>query len=229
MSDVTFAACEHCEIEGEVELPRLDSNGPLICPNCQNLLTMISVIPWQSHVEARVNAFSQRQRNREIGTRKQATLLSDPAISRDGLEAEMAACLLICPGKRLDWWEADGPNRGNDLPQLLTGLPKPIEVKQTRYCDERRGCLIVRPPRWTPGRMRPEYIDDSIYVLMHGQSGLFRLLGWTHREHLMDVGYLNPVPVRAGQRECWGMHWKELLPPASLLDLWKNASEVLPK
>jgi hypothetical protein len=120
---------------------------------------------------------------------------------------------------RQRWLAAHGPNRGNDLPCEWTLLPKPVEVKQTRYCDERRGCLIVRPPRNTPGSMRPEYVDDCIYVLMHGQQGLFTLLGWTDRSHLLSAGQLNPIPVRPGQRECWGMHWRRLRPAGSLWDL----------
>jgi hypothetical protein len=216
MSDVTFVACGACESEGDVQLPVLGAFGPLACLNCGQLLTMVSVSPWTKYIDQRVQSFSDRQQRQEIGTRKQAVGLDDSTISRDGLEAEMAACLLLCPGMRRNWWNCQGPNRGNDLPSSLTGLRLPVEVKQTRYCDDRRGCLIVRPPRWTPGVMKPEYIDDSIYVLMHGQSGLFTLLGWTHRMHLLSAGYLNPVPVRDRQRECWGMHWSELLPPSEL-------------
>ena len=219
MPDVTFVACGNCEAEGEVMLPAVGTQGPLVCIHCGALISMISVRPWQAFIESRVADFARRQQSGELGTRKQSLTQSDPSIDQDGREAELAACLLLCPGQRHLWVTTDGPNRGNDLQTEWTQLPQPVEVKQTRYCDDRRGCLIVRPPRNTPGRMRPEYIDDCIYVLMHGQQGLFTLLGWTDREHLLAAGRLNPIPVRAGQRECWGMHWQRLRLPHALLDL----------
>jgi hypothetical protein len=91
-------------------------------------------------------------------------------------------------------------------------LDKPVEVKQTRYHDQRRGYLLVRPPRRTPGAMLPQYVDDAYYVLLHGQHCRFTLCGWTDRERLIRDGKLNPVPVRPGQRECWGIHWTNLRP-----------------
>ncbi len=219
MTDVTFICCNRCGAEGDVELPPRGAVGPLVCPHCDALINTISVVPWHGHIERRVAGFAERQRSGSLGSRKQAIGQSDIAIDRDGLQAELAACLLLCPGMRHRWLASDGPNRGNDLPVEWTLLPQPTEVKQTRYCDERRGCLIVRPPRRTPGPMRPEYVDDCIYVLMHGQHGLFTLLGWTDRSHLLDAGELNPIPVRPGQRECWGMHWRRLRPANSLLEL----------
>jgi hypothetical protein len=219
MPDVTFVACGRCEAEGDVSLPAHGAQGPLVCMHCGALITMISVEPWQGYIERRVAELAERQRSGQLGTRKQSLGQSDQSIDRDGREAELAACLLLCPGQRLLWQTNDGPNRGNDLRREWTLLPKPVEVKQTRYCDDRRGCLIVRPPRNTPGYMRAEYIDDCLYVLMHGQKGLFTLLGWTDRDHLLSVGELNPIPVRPGQRECWGMHWRQLRPPDSLLEI----------
>ena len=218
MIDVTFASCDHCQSEGEVQLPSVNQLGPLVCLNCHRLLCTISVEPWRELIDCRVAGFTDRQRSGQLGTRKQAAALSDPAISRDGLEAELAACLLLCPGMRDAWFHAEGPNRGTDLLMEWTLLPKPVEVKQTRYCDERRGCLIVRPPRNTPGQMRPQYIDDCIYVLMHGQLGLYTLLGWADREHLLACGELNPIPVFVGRRECWGAHWQRLYRPNSILN-----------
>ena len=219
MSDVTFISCQRCGAEGDIELPPRGTVGPLVCPQCDALVNMISVAAWHEHIERRVAGFAERQRTGSIGSRKQAMEQSDIAIDRDGLQAELAACLLLCPGMRNRWLTTGGPNRGNDLPPDWTLLPTPTEVKQTRYCDDRRGCLIVRPPRRTPGPMRAEYIDDCVYVLMHGQHGLFTLLGWTDRAHLLSTGQLNPIPVRPGQRECWGMHWRRLRTPSSLLEL----------
>ena len=171
MSDVTFISCQRCGAEGDIELPPRGTVGPLVCPQCDALVNMISVAAWHEHIERRVAGFAERQRTGSIGSRKQAMEQSDIAIDRDGLQAELAACLLLCPGMRNRWLTTGGPNRGNDLPPDWTLLPTPTEVKQTRYCDDRRGCLIVRPPRRTPGPMRAEYIDDCVYVLMHGQHG----------------------------------------------------------
>jgi hypothetical protein len=210
MDETTFIACEHCQAEGHVLMPALEAKGPLVCPNCTRLLSMIGIEPWKTRIETMVARMADRQRVGVIGTRKQSFGQSDTAIDRDGREAELAACLLLCPGNRERWFDADGPNRGRDLPATWTGLPQAVEVKQTRYCDSRRGFLLVRPPRNTPGPMRSEYIDDCLYVLMHGQNGLYRLLGWADRPLLLTAGDLNPVPVRPGQRECWGIHWTRL-------------------
>lgn len=216
MNETTFIACDNCQAEGHVELPPQGSRGPLLCPNCGRLVTMIGVEHWRPRIENRVLEMAHRQRAGTIGTRKQSWGQSDTDVDRDGREAELAACLLLCPGRRETWFQADGANRGCDLPAEWTLLTKPIEVKQTRYCDERRGYLIVRPPRHTPGPMRTEYIDDCLYVLMHGQQGLYTLLGWADRPLLLAAGELNPVPVRPGQRECWGIHWRRLYSVESL-------------
>ena len=53
-------------------------------------------------------------------------------------------------------------------------------------------------------------------VLMYGQQGFYTLLGWADRKLLLAAGKLNPVPVRPGQRECWGIHWRRLYTPKSL-------------
>ncbi len=222
MIECTFAACDSCGAEGDIQLPPIGSCGPLICPNCGGLLSTLSVTPWRELIERRVAEMTAKLARGEIGTRRQSVLLSDLAIDRDGREAELAACLILCPGQRHRWWRTAGPNRGNDLPSSWTGLPKPVEVKQTRYCDDVRGYLLVRPPRNTPGPMLADYVDDCLYVLMHGQNGLYHMLGWTDRDGLLSRGQLNPVPLRPGQRECWGIHWQRLNPVSSLVLYWKQ-------
>jgi len=216
MERPTFIACDACESEGEVVLPRLGAVGPLACPTCGALPTVIDVGPWQPEIEARVSRMTNRLRAGRIGSRKQALGRSDAGIDRDGREAELAACLLLCPGFRKAYLARDAADRGNDLPAEWTVLPKGIEVKQTRYCDDRRGYLLIRPPRKTPGPMRTEYIDDCLYVLMSGRRGFYHFLGWADRTLILAAGKLNPIPVQSGQRECWGIHWKRLHPAASL-------------
>ena len=51
---------------------------------------------------------------------------------------------------------------------------------------------------------------DCLYVLMYGQQGFYTMLDWADRQLLLAAGKLNPVPVRPGQRECWGIHWSRL-------------------
>ena len=145
--------------------------------HCGALITAISVRPWQAFIELRVADFARRQQSGELGTRKQSLTQSDPAIDQDGREAELAACLLLCPGQRHLWVTTDGPNRGNDLQTEWTQLPQPVEVRQTRYCDDRRGCLHRATAAPHAGSLRPEYIDDCIYVLMYGQEGLVHAVG----------------------------------------------------
>lgn len=225
MINETFVACETCHSEGEMELPMAGSTGsqgPLCCVHCRSVITIVSVHPWRPWLEDQVRHKDQLHRSGQLRSRRQARgpEQSELRIDLDGLEAELAACLLLCPAFRDAWWVSRGPNRGMDLPRLWTGLPRPVEVKQTRYRDEHRGYLIVRPPRNTPGPMRTDHIDDSLYVLMHGQDGLYTLVGWADRQLLLERGRLNPVPVLwPGQRQCWGVHWSQLYPPQDLVGL----------
>lgn len=217
---MTFAACESCGGEGHIELPGVGTPGPLACPGCAALLTIISVEPWADWIEAQVAAHERRHRVGQLGSRRQSRRHREADIDRDGLEAELAACLLLCPGSRRQWARrhGTGPDRGADLLAAWTGLDRDIEVKQTRYRDGRRGYLLIRPPRWTPGPMKADYLDDCLYVLMHGANRLYTLVGWTDRPRLLTCGRINPISVFYGRRECWGMHWKQLLKPAALFD-----------
>ena len=212
---------EHCgESErlqpGERHIRRLHiSHGPLRCKQCDAFIPAIDVAGAQSWIEAQVTRKRELARLGQLATRKQSTRKSDEDIDRDGLSAELAACALLCPGA-LDAWrkaaEAARGNRGRDLLRHWTGLNKPVEVKHTRYQDQQRGFLLVRPPRQTPGRMREVYIDDAYYVLMVGAPYQHKIAGWTNRQGLIHDGELNPVPIRQEQRESWGMHWSKLRP-----------------
>lgn len=212
-----WVRCNYCGSEGDVSLPEPGKrHGLLACPSCGRPITEINVAVFAPWIQEQVARKNHLHVIGKLGSRKQAIGQSDMDIDRDGMAAELAACLLICPGYFEVWKASQGPNRGRDLPREWTGLSKPCEVKQTRYKDFSRGYLLVRPPRWTPGAMRPEYIDDSIYVLLCGQPYHYEAVGWIDRDGLLACGLLNPVPVRQGQRQCWGVHWSRLYAMESL-------------
>jgi hypothetical protein len=127
----------------------------------------------------------------------------------------------LCPRFIRAWLQsvnAGISNRGRDFPATWTGLDKPLEVKHTRYQSPAKGFLIVRPPRWTPGPMRADYMDDSYYVLLVGKPFSYRLMGWIDRAGFLEHYEVNPVGMRPGQRECWGVHWSKLRPLARLAE-----------
>ena len=207
---------EHCGESERVQLAVSHlRHGSLRCKQCGRFISTIDVAGARSWLDAQVARKQQLAQSGHLATRKQSTHQSDEEIDRDGLSAELAACALLCPGS-LDAWrkatEAARENRGRDLLRHWTGLNQPVEVKHTRYQDSQHGHLLVRPPRQTPGRMREEYIDDAYYVLMVGAPYQHVMAGWMDREGLLRDGELNPVPVRPGQRESWGMHWSKLRP-----------------
>jgi hypothetical protein len=215
--------CLNCRAERRVRLTGASKPGArhsvLRCFRCKRLLEHVDTSLWHPWLARQVQAASVLQATGKLGTRRQAPQQTEEDIAYDGLAAELAACVLLCPGY-LSLWAADRErgtsNRGHDLAPEWTGLDKPLEIKQTRHHSQRRGYLIVRPPRWTPGPMKVNYIDDSYYALVHGGPHIFELDGWTDRDHFLREGQLNPVPLFDRQRECWGIHWSKLRPMASL-------------
>ncbi len=211
----------HCRSE-RVDLAELRGrHGFLTCPTCGEIVCKLDVSDTAQWIDAQVRRKRDLQQSGRLGTRKQSLWQTDESIDSDGLAAELAACAVLCPGS-FDRWqhaaERARSNRGCDLPRRWTGLNKSVEVKQTRYCDEQRGYLLVRPPRRTPGEMRAEYIDDAYYVLVVGRPYRFTIKGWMDRSGLILDGMRNPVPIRDGQRECWGIHWSKLRPLAELAE-----------
>ncbi|MBI5757446.1 MAG: hypothetical protein HZA46_02875 [Planctomycetales bacterium] len=237
-----FVTCSHCPQQDDVSPTKLSALRRFrACDGCGRCLTRIDVSDFSGWIDEQVRIKRSLQERGWLGSRKQSVKQSDADIDRDGLAAELAACLLLAPAWVTKWQrlaEAGVSNRGRDLLPRWTGLDKPVEVKQTRYRDDRRGFLLVRPPRWTPGEMKPEYLDDAYYVLLHSGSGNgstsvydLTLSGWTDRDGLLHDGVRNPVPVGNGQRECWGIHWSKLRPldelaqrPASV---WSRVIEFL--
>jgi superfamily I DNA/RNA helicase/mRNA-degrading endonuclease RelE of RelBE toxin-antitoxin system len=193
--------------------------GALACPECGLLIRRVSVRTWSHWVRNQVAWKSSRQHVGVLRSRRQAVSLTDAEIDRDGLAAELAACVLLCPFA-LDPWregqEGGGPNRGRDFPAGWTGLVRPVEVKQTRHYTARAGYLLVRPPRCAEGLLLDEHIDDSVYVLMIGGPWAFEWIGWADRDLFIREGKRNPVPLRGGQLECIGLHWTQLYRPETL-------------
>lgn len=214
---------EHCGQSKRLPVnERCPRSGPLRCEQCNEFITTVDVTDAQDWIESQAARKQSLGESGQLASRKQSTQHSDKEIDRDGLSAELAACVLLCPGSFDSWRKAAQGlkgNRGRDLPRHWTGLDKPVEVKYTRYHEAQRGFLLVRPPRETPGRMREEYIDDSYYVLMVGEPYQHSMVGWTDRVGLISDGELNPVPIQRGQRECWGMHWSKLRPMTELVEI----------
>lgn len=206
-----YLKCRDCGAEGDASLPT--TPGQLSCPSCSGVPSMIGVASFAEHIETGVERMAELLRNRVIGTRKQDKSRTDAEIDRDGRSAELAACVAFCPWKINDYLQMVGePNRGNDLPMQWTGFDKPLEVKQTRHRTANTGCLLVRPPRMTPGPIKQEHIDDSYYVLLTGCNYLFCIEGWTDRDGIIATGQRNPWGVRPGQRQCIAVHWSHLKP-----------------
>lgn len=171
--------------------------------------------PEIQHVDRLVEKKARLQRIGRMGTRKQDLHRADREIDRDGLSAELAACILLAPNRLSAYVELSQHcerNRGRDLPSNITGLDRPVEIKQTRYMDATRGFLLIRPPAGTVGAWKPEYLDDSYFILLCGSPHQYQLAGWADRGLLENRGVLNPVPVATGQRECWGILWSQLYP-----------------
>lgn len=211
----------HCgELQRVALVTRHRLSGRLVCPQCGAIVTKLDVTGCSHWIEQQVERKRRMVQAGRLGTRKQALRRTDEEIDREGLAAELALCVMLCPGSFQKWkraTEQGGNNRGNDLRMTWTGFDKPVEVKQTKYHDERRGFLLVRPPRFTPGAFRVEDIDDAYYLLLHGEPRALEVCGWIDRERLVKEGQRNPVPVASGQRECWGIHWSRLSPLQDLV------------
>ena len=148
-----FVVFEHCDSTVQVTAEQLRSERePLRCTTCNEFVSILDAIGASVWVEEQVARKRSQQEAGELATRKQSTHQSDETIDRDGLVAELIACVLLCPGS-FDAWqqaaESSMGNRGRDLLRRWTGLGKHIEVKQTRYRTKEYGYLLVRPPRDT--------------------------------------------------------------------------------
>ena len=170
--------------------------------------------PLSSWIEKEVERKRRLQASGQLKTRIQTTSQDDQEIDQDGLHAEFAACVVLCPHRLLDWQDAatsNQKNRGQDLPRDWTGLSKPVEVKFTRHFSSTTGYLLVRPPSGHGKAMTPEFIDDAYYLLLSKRDRQIQILGWIDRSEFLNRKEVDPVGRSGTQVECWGVLWKNLL------------------
>ncbi len=209
-------ACGSCGRAGYIGPGRpIQRPGPVWCFYCARPLTHVDVSPWHEWLFQQVERKRALQASGQLYTRKQSVYDSDCAIDFEGLAGELAACLLLSPGYLTEWQravEGGGNNRGRDLLPTWTAGTKTVEVKFTRYRDESRGYLLVRPPSRAGIRMLADFVDDCLYVLVQPDGPLHSLSGWVDRARFLTRKVPNPVGAYPGQTECWGVHWSRLEP-----------------
>jgi hypothetical protein len=206
--------CQSCKRSGIVDPCRwAGRSGPLMCFYCGRLISVVDVSRWRKWIAGYVQIKKEMQKSGQLHTRKQSLLESDSTIDSDGIAGELAACLLLCPGFLREWQESaenGGNNRGRDLIALWTGLPKSVEVKFTKYQDDRNGYLLIRPPSGTGAQMCNDFVDDAIYVLVQPKGQFHSVSGWIDRHGFLSRKVEDPVPSNDGQTQCWGVHWQKL-------------------
>ena len=205
--------CRICQGSREIEMKDLIA-GQIICQKCNQLISVVDTSPMDSWIEKEVERKRKLQASGKLRTRIQSTKHSDQEIDRDGLHAEFAACLVLCPRRLVDWQHAaqsNKKNRGRDLPKDLTGLSKHVEIKSTPCYNDNVGHLLIRPPSSQGRVMKPAFVDDSYYFLLSKDQSLVHILGWVDRIEFLKRKRINPVGKKRFQVECWGVFWKKLL------------------
>jgi len=201
-----------CNGYREVELAKL-IDGQIVCQKCDRLISIVDTRPMADWIEQEVARKKELLDSGELRTRIQTTDQNDQEIDRDGLHAEFATCLALCPHRIAFWKEAaasNQKNRGRDVPTEWTGLLKPIEIKFTRYFSGSKGYLLIRPPSGKGRDMKPEFVDDAVYVLITLAQGDCKIIGWIDRDGFIEKKEVDPVGRKGNQVECWGVLWKNL-------------------
>lgn len=216
-----IVGCGSCNWSGGIAGPATTMGALHKCPRCECPVTSVDISGWSDWIRQYVNNRETQRKKGEIGTRRQSPKESDAKISGDGIGAELAACLILAPWQIKKWQSIaykSGPNRGSDLPAAWFTDGRPVEVK---YTARRNGHLLVRPPRNTPGPMKADYIDDSIYVMMTSERDSYSYIavGWAERNDFLRKGKPNPIKRGLGQRECWGIQAKLLHSMESLFPI----------
>jgi len=202
-----------CDTSFKVETKPDRTSGYLQCPKCQQIMPSVSIAPWKVwlHELALIHAQQLHDRSYPRGDSRQ--------FSVDGAAAELAACLILCPGHIEDYRElaaSTGRNIGKDLLGAWIGYQKDFEIKWTQYCSENAGILFVRRPVGQVDVVPSRDLVDSIYVLLHGTGEWYRASCWADRELLLKKGERNPKPMPVDGNPTWGAHWKKLYPFQSI-------------
>lgn len=189
------------------------TDGPLICQKCDRMISIVDTKPLASWIEREVMRKKTLLDSGQLRTRIQTTGQNDQEIDRDGLHAEFATCIALCPNQIENLQAAassNQKNRGRDIPTTWSGLPKPVEIKFTRYFSNNKGFLLIRPPSGGGSNMENQFIDDSIYMLLTKHNGTYKILGWVDKEEFLMKKEVDPVGRTGKQVECWGVLWKHL-------------------
>lgn len=184
---------------------------------------LVDVSDMKAFIGQEVARRSDLQRSGQLGSRRQATDRTEEEISTDGIVAEAIFIRMMCPDYRPTWeadLRSDTPNRGRDIAATALGLQKPIEIKQSSCpISGNQPNLIIRPPRYTPGCMCDEYIDDSIYVLIWSEGYTGKILGCANRFMVLRHKRVWPARPERKQRECYAVSHSKLLPISQIYTL----------
>jgi len=189
-------------------------DGQILCQQCGRLISIVDTSPLNVWIDSEVDRKQKLMESGELQTRIQTHEQNDQDIARDGLHAEFAACVAMCPRKVAEWQASaasNKKNRGCDFPMDWTHLRKPIEVKFTRSFGQETGYLLIRPPANEGSKMKEGFVDDAIFVLLTGKPSRYKILGWIDRDEFVKRKQVDPVGRKAGQVECWGVLWKNLI------------------
>jgi hypothetical protein len=179
------------------------TSGYLWCPACLQIISEVDVSPWQAWIEFAV------EKRRKLPTRAHHTV-DEEKCSRDGIGAEMAACLCLCPGHLFDWMARSDSltcsNEGQDLLAEWVGCSKPFEIKYTPGCSKTTGILYIRRRSRFLDLIPQRDVCDSIYVLFHGSEWKYQANCWADRSLFLEKGVMDPPPLPPGKPTFGGLH-----------------------
>ncbi len=190
---VFHVKCESCG-HGFTFSPTLGLSGYLKCDDCGELVSDVDVSalsPWIDKVVA------QRQKLLRDGSHPN---IDPQRASKDGLGAELAACVSLCPGFLNEWRQKTeamvGSDTGEDLLGRWIGFHKNFEIKQTK---NPRGLLFIRSGIMNKSVDVATDVRDSVYVLFTGEANRFTGRCWADRELFVANGVHNPTPLPPGR------------------------------
>jgi hypothetical protein len=190
---------------------RITSGTPgfLSCPKCREILCEINVRPWKDWI---INEVAAQRKNKD-----RSYWRNDPEkCSENGIGAELAACLSLCPGHLQDWMNRsknlDRPNPGQDLLGEWIGCGKDFEIKSTpHYSDSDRGIMYIRKPSDMRDLIPSRDVHDSIYALFTGEEGIYCGRCWADRSLFLAKGVMNPPKLPTDGFPTFGNHHSKFL------------------